>query len=114
MYDLDYQRIAKAIHFLRKTALQQPSLDQVAEHVGLSPHHFQRLFKRFSGVSPKRFLQHLTSKHAKQLLRGRHKSIRTLSPPIRSFHLPSKYKPTVRFLSDQPDTFRNTSLGDNR
>ncbi len=69
MSELDYQRIAKAIHFLRKTAQQQPSLDQVAAHVGLSPHHFQRLFKRFSGVSPKRFLQHLTSNHAKQLLR---------------------------------------------
>jgi AraC family transcriptional regulator of adaptative response/methylated-DNA-[protein]-cysteine methyltransferase len=69
MSDQDYQRIAKTIHYLRATALKQPSLKQIAAQVGLSPHHFQRLFKRFAGVSPKRFLQHLTTEHAKQLLR---------------------------------------------
>lgn len=69
MPNQDYQRIAKAIHYLRATARQQPSLEQVATQVGLSRHHFQRLFKRFAGVSPKRFLQHLTSEQAKQLLR---------------------------------------------
>ncbi|NOY13005.1 MAG: methylated-DNA--[protein]-cysteine S-methyltransferase [Deltaproteobacteria bacterium] len=69
MPDQDYQRIAKAIDFLRKSVLDQPSLDAAARQLGLSPCHFQRLFKRFAGVSPKRFLQHLTSEHAKQLLR---------------------------------------------
>ena len=64
----DYQRIARAINFLRATALEQPSLDEAARQVGLSPYHFQRLFRRFAGVSPKRFLQHLTTEHAKQLL----------------------------------------------
>ena len=64
----DYQRIARAIHFLRATALEQPSLDEAARQVGLSPYHFQRLFRRFAGVSPKRFLQYLTTEHAKQLL----------------------------------------------
>ena len=65
----DYQRIAAAIAFIKQSALEQPSLDEVADHIGLSPYHFQRLFKRFAGVSPKRFLQHLTSSHAKTLLR---------------------------------------------
>ncbi len=69
MSDQDYQRIAAAIQFLRENAAEQPSLDHVAEQIGLSPYHFQRLFKRFAGVSPKRFLQHLTANHAKQLLR---------------------------------------------
>ncbi|MCW9049968.1 MAG: methylated-DNA--[protein]-cysteine S-methyltransferase [Deltaproteobacteria bacterium] len=64
----DYQRVAEAIHFLRNSALEQPSLEETAQHIGLSPYHFQRLFRRFSGVSPKRFLQHLSSQHAKQLL----------------------------------------------
>lgn len=68
MADQDYQRIAEAIHFLHQSALDQPSLDEAARQVGLSPHHFQRLFKRFAGVSPKRFLQHLTCEHAKSLL----------------------------------------------
>lgn len=64
----DYQRIAKAIQFLKHSACKQPSLDEAANQVGLSPYHFQRLFHRFAGVSPKRFLQHLTSEYAKQLL----------------------------------------------
>lgn len=64
----DYQRITQAIHFLRSVAPEQPSLDEAAAQLGLSPYHFQRLFRRFAGVSPKRFLQHLTTEHAKQLL----------------------------------------------
>jgi AraC family transcriptional regulator of adaptative response/methylated-DNA-[protein]-cysteine methyltransferase len=65
----DYQRIAAAIRYLRLNTLEQPSLEQVAAQVGLSPHHFQRIFRRWAGVSPKRFLQFLTAAHAKQLLR---------------------------------------------
>lgn len=65
----DYQRIATAIRYLRINSLEQPTLDQVAAQTGLSPHHFQRLFRRWVGVSPKRFLQFLTATHAKQLLR---------------------------------------------
>lgn len=65
----DYQKVENAIRFLEKHAVEQPSLDDVAEHIGLSPFHFQRLFKRWAGVSPKRFLQYLTVTNAKQLLR---------------------------------------------
>jgi len=65
----DYKRIEQAIHYLEEHALEQPSLDEVAEHIGLSPYHFQRLFKSWAGVSPKRFLQYLTVEHAKRLLR---------------------------------------------
>ncbi len=65
----DYQRIAAAIQFLCERHLEQPSLDEVATQIELSPFHFQRLFKRYAGVSPKRFLQHLTTKYAKELLR---------------------------------------------
>lgn len=64
----DYQRIARAIHYLRNNTFEQPTLDQIAAEMGLSPHHFQRLFKQWVGVSPKRFLQFLTAQHAKQLL----------------------------------------------
>ena len=65
----DYQRIEQAIVFLRDHALEHPSLDQVAEQIGLSPFHFQRLFKTWAGVSPKRFLQYLTVENAKKRLR---------------------------------------------
>ena len=60
----DYERIAKAIAFIRDNAGQQPSLEQVASHVGLSPWHFQREFTSWAGVSPKRFLEFLTVQHA--------------------------------------------------
>ncbi|AWB66026.1 6-O-methylguanine DNA methyltransferase [Saccharobesus litoralis] len=62
----DYQKIATAIEFIRQQALQQPSLADIAEHVHLSEFHFQRLFSRWAGVSPKRYLQALTLQNAKQ------------------------------------------------
>ena len=65
----DYRRIEQAIAYLEEHALEQPSLDDVAEHIGLSSYHFQRLFKSWAGVSPKRFLQYLTIENAKKLLR---------------------------------------------
>lgn len=64
----DYERIAKAIAYIRDNAGRQPSLEQVASHIGLSPWHFQRKFKVWAGVSPKRFLEYLTVQHAKELL----------------------------------------------
>ena len=64
----DYARIEKAIAFLREHYLEQPDLAEVARHVHLSEFHFQRMFSRWAGISPKRFLQFLTLKHAKELL----------------------------------------------
>ncbi|MCB2106849.1 MAG: methylated-DNA--[protein]-cysteine S-methyltransferase [Rhodobacteraceae bacterium] len=65
----DYERIAKAIDFIVAARPAQPSLEQVADHVGLSPFHLQRMFKRWSGVSPKQFMGYLTLEHAKRMLR---------------------------------------------
>jgi len=66
---MDYQRIESAIRFVEERSGSQPTLDEVAAHVGVSPFHLQRLFQRWAGLSPKRFLQFLTAEHAKQLLR---------------------------------------------
>lgn len=60
-----YGQIAKAIAFIRKHHLEQPSLATVAQHVNLSEYHFQRLFTQWAGISPKRFLQYLTLEYAK-------------------------------------------------
>lgn len=68
MPNADYARIERAIVFLRANKAQRPSLAETAAHVGLSPAHFQRLFTRWVGVSPKRFQQHETLDHAKSLL----------------------------------------------
>lgn len=64
----DYDRIAEAIAFIANGVDRQPGLDEVAAHVNLSPFHFQRVFSRWAGVSPKKFLQVLTVERAKQLL----------------------------------------------
>jgi AraC family transcriptional regulator, regulatory protein of adaptative response / methylated-DNA-[protein]-cysteine methyltransferase len=69
--DGDYARVARAIEFLDRNALRQPRLDDVAAHLHLSAYHFQRLFKRWAGVSPKRFVQIVTLQAAKSRLRGR-------------------------------------------
>jgi len=61
----DYERIARAIAYLQRHAAAQPDLASVGRHVHLSEFHFQRLFLRWAGVSPKRFLQHLTLADAK-------------------------------------------------
>lgn len=64
----DYQRIEKAIAYLVERAADQPSLNDVAAQVHLSPFHFQRLFCRWAGTTPKRFLQALTLERGKRLL----------------------------------------------
>ena len=64
----DYARIAKAISFIESHLLEQPGLDEVAEEIGLSPFHFQRLFSRWAGISPKRLTQYLTLRYAQRRL----------------------------------------------
>lgn len=64
----DYERVAHAIEYLRSHAASQPDLAAVARHVRLSAFHFQRLFTRWAGVSPKRFLQFLTVEYARSRL----------------------------------------------
>ena len=67
--DLPYNaRIANAIGYVAEHYQQQPSLEEMAGAAKLSPFHFQRVFKRWAGVSPKRFLQYVTLAHAKRLL----------------------------------------------
>jgi AraC family transcriptional regulator of adaptative response/methylated-DNA-[protein]-cysteine methyltransferase len=67
--EIDYQRIADAIAYFRNNFKSQPSLDDVAEHIHVSPFHFQRMFKEWAGVTPKQFLQYLSIEHAKQLIK---------------------------------------------
>ena len=67
----DFSRIEKAIKFIEDNVSSQPRLNDIAAHIGLSEYHFQRLFSRWVGISPKRFLQFLTKEYAKQLLENR-------------------------------------------
>ena len=65
----DYQRIEKAIRFIRENFKDQPGLEDVAREIHVSPFHFQRMFREWAGVSPKKFLQFTTIEYAKQLLK---------------------------------------------
>jgi AraC family transcriptional regulator of adaptative response/methylated-DNA-[protein]-cysteine methyltransferase len=64
----DYQRIEQAIRFIREHFRDQPDLDEIARQIHISPFHFQRLFKDWAGVSPKKFLQFTSIEYAKKLL----------------------------------------------
>ncbi|SMO46205.1 bifunctional transcriptional activator/DNA repair enzyme AdaA [Fodinibius sediminis] len=67
---IDYNRVAKAIKYIDDHATEQPSLDEIAEAVHLSPHHFHRMFRKWAGITPKAFLQYLSLSHAKSLLQA--------------------------------------------
>ena len=66
-----YELMAAALAYLQERADDHPTLDQVADAIGLSPAHFQKVFSQWVGVSPKRYLQYLTLDHAKRLLAER-------------------------------------------
>ncbi len=68
----DYQRIEQAIQYLEENYRRQPELSEIAANIGLSEYHFQRIFTRWVGISPKRFVQFLTKENAKRLLENRH------------------------------------------
>jgi len=64
-----YETIARALRYIRDNANRQPSLDEIAANVYMSPYHFQRLFSEWAGISPKKFLQYLTLNYAKNCLK---------------------------------------------
>jgi AraC family transcriptional regulator of adaptative response/methylated-DNA-[protein]-cysteine methyltransferase len=64
----DYFVVEKAIRYIDLHYREQPDLDRMAEQVHLSKFHFQRVFSRWAGISPKKFLQFLTISHAKKML----------------------------------------------
>ncbi|MEO1252476.1 MAG: methylated-DNA--[protein]-cysteine S-methyltransferase [Pseudomonadota bacterium] len=64
----DYEPVARALDYLVENFENAPSLEETASVVGLSPAHFQRVFKAGAGVSPKRFLQYLAAGEAKRAM----------------------------------------------
>ncbi len=69
--NINYNRIAEAIDYIKVNFKEQPSLNDIAEKVHLSPFHFQRLFTDWAGVSPKKFMQYISIEYAKQLLKDK-------------------------------------------
>lgn len=73
--ELNYNRIADAIRFLKKNYRTQPKLEEIAEHINMSPFHFQRMFSEWVGTTPKRFLQYLNIEYAKKILKETHATL---------------------------------------
>ncbi len=65
----DYAHVRRAIEFISGRWKSQPSIAEIAEHVGFSPSHFSALFRRWAGITPMQFLAALTIDHARALLR---------------------------------------------
>ncbi|MDY8137799.1 methylated-DNA--[protein]-cysteine S-methyltransferase [Aquimarina sp. 2201CG5-10] len=72
---INYTKIAEAITYIRQNFQEQPNLDEIAEQVHTSSFHFQRLFKEWVGVSPKKFLQYTSVEYAKQVLKDHQTTI---------------------------------------
>ncbi|MGD8709096.1 MAG: methylated-DNA--[protein]-cysteine S-methyltransferase [Ectothiorhodospiraceae bacterium] len=68
--DTEFAYVVRALDYLECHWREQPGLEETARAIGLSPYHFQRLFKHWAGISPKRFLQFLTVEYAKTRLRA--------------------------------------------
>lgn len=73
--NINYNRIAEAIEYIKTNFKDQPNLDKVAEKVHLSSFHFQRLFTEWAGVSPKKFLQYISVEYAKKILKDKHTTL---------------------------------------
>ena len=106
----DYARIERAIRFLRQAKDAKPPLAAVAAEIGLSPFHFHRLFSRWAGVSPKRFLAYLSLAHARAKLRASESVLTAaldsgLSGPSRLHDL------FVSFEAVTPGEFRRLGAG---
>jgi AraC family transcriptional regulator of adaptative response/methylated-DNA-[protein]-cysteine methyltransferase len=65
----DFSRMTRAIEFIEREFQRQPKLAQIARHVGLSEFHFNRLFRRWTGLTPKQYLAEVTSRAAGAALR---------------------------------------------
>lgn len=72
---INYNRIAEAIDYIKANFKDQPNLDEVAGKIHLSPYHFQRLFSEWAGTSPKKFLQYISIEHAKRMLTENHATL---------------------------------------
>lgn len=106
----DYERIEKAIRFINDNFKAQPSLEDIAAAVHVSPYHFQRMFSEWAGVSPKKFMQYISLSYAKDLLRNRMTLIDTayetgLSGPSRLHDL------FVSIEGMTPGEFKNGGTG---
>lgn len=72
---INFNRIAEAIYYIQQNFKAQPNLEEIAENINVSPYHFHRLFTKWAGTSPKKFLQYISIEHAKKILKENQASL---------------------------------------
>ena len=105
-----YLDIKKAIEYFDKNYSYQPKLEDVALHVGMSKHHFSRMFKEYVGVTPMQFLQATTISYAKEKLQSS-KSILDTSLDLGLSSTSRLHELFVNFVGVTPNEYKK--MGEN-
>lgn len=105
-----YKDIKKAIEYFDENYSYQPKLDDVASHIGMSKHHFSRIFKEYVGVTPMQFLQATTISHAKEKLQNS-SSILDASIDLGLSSSSRLHELFVNFIGVTPNEYKK--MGDN-
>jgi len=84
----EFARMTRAIEFIEREYERQPRLAEIARHVGLSGFHFDRLFRRWTGLTPKQYLAEVTSRAAAAALREEPSVMVAATPVGRAFAEP--------------------------
>ncbi len=110
-HHLHYETVAKAIDFIDSNSSIQPTLEQIAAHVHLSPFHFQRIFTEWAGVSPKKFLQYTTLFYAKSKLRNSKDSLLFSSEALGLSSSGRLHDLFVNIIAMTPNEYRQHGTG---
>jgi AraC family transcriptional regulator, regulatory protein of adaptative response / methylated-DNA-[protein]-cysteine methyltransferase len=104
---LNYNRIAEAILYIDANFKQQPNLDDIAKHIGLSPFHFQKLFTAYCGISPKQFLQYTTAQYAKSIMQNQQDNLFSISLESGYSSSSRMHDAFVKLESMTPNEYKN-------
>ncbi len=109
---LNYDRIKTAMEFIAANFEHQPKVEDIAKHIDISEFHFQRIFKDWSGISPKKFLQYITLQELKKHI-SKSTNITELSEKVGLSAQSRVYDLFVNFESVTPQEFKTQGLGIN-
>lgn len=109
---LNYDRIKTAMEYIAANFENQPKVEDIAKHINISEFHFQRIFKDWSGISPKKFLQYITLQELKKHI-SESSNITELSEKVGLSTQSRVYDLFVNFESVTPQEFKSRGLGIN-
>lgn len=109
--ELDYERIAKVIAYLQANARMQPDLEELANVANLSPFHFQKMFSRWAGTTPKKFLQYLSLDYAKTLLNHSKANLESIAEESGLSGSSRLHDLFIQMEAMSPATYRNQGDG---